>query len=157
MFDGKTKCALDMLSGERKGGLLHLSDVVNVEENTTVRDVLESKHPAAAPPYPECLDAAFDSSLVYHPIIFDALDGSVIRAAALRTSGSAGPSGVDAYGWRRLCIAFKSAASAVPSPSWLVGYVLHLLILKLSCHLCHVDLLLWIKTLVFAPLVLERW
>ena len=28
MFDGKTKRALDMLSGERKGGLLHLSDVV---------------------------------------------------------------------------------------------------------------------------------
>ena len=111
MFDGKTKRALDMLSGERKGRLLHLFDVVNVEENTTVRAVLESKHSAAAPPYPECLDTTFDSSLVYYPIIFEALDGSVIRAAALHTSGSAGPSGVDAYGWRQLCTAFKSASA----------------------------------------------
>ena len=34
----------------------------------------------------------------HHPVIFEALDGSVIRAAALRASGAAGPSGVDAYG-----------------------------------------------------------
>ena len=34
----------------------------------------------------------------------------MIRAAGLRTSGSAGPSGVDACGWRRLCTSFKSAS-----------------------------------------------
>ena len=38
------------------------------------------------------------------------MDGSVIRAAALRTSGSTGPSGLDAYGWRCLCSSFKSAS-----------------------------------------------
>ena len=43
-----------------------------------------------------------DPSLVSYPIIFDALDGPVIRAAALHTSGTAGLSGVDAYGWRHL-------------------------------------------------------
>jgi len=66
--------------------------------------------PSAAPLYPECMDTNSDSSLVYHPIIFEALDGSVMRAAALHTSGSAGPSGLDAYGWRRLCSSFKSAS-----------------------------------------------
>ena len=111
MFDGKTKRALDILSGQGKGRLLHLSEIVNAEKNTTVRDALESKHPSAAPLYPDCLDTTSDSSLAYHPTIFDALDGSVIRAAALHTSGSAGPSGVDAYGWRRLCTAFKSASA----------------------------------------------
>ena len=35
----------------------------------------------------------------------------MIRVAALHTSGSAGPSGVDAYGWRRLCTSFKSASN----------------------------------------------
>ena len=49
--------------------------------------------------------------MVYHPVIFDALDGSVIHAAALCTSGSAGPSGLDAYGWRRLCSSFKSSSA----------------------------------------------
>ena len=42
-------------------------------------------------------------TLAHHSVIFYALDGSAIRAAALRTSGAAGPSGMDAYGWRRLC------------------------------------------------------
>ena len=60
---------------------------------------------------PECLDTNTDSSLVYHPVIFEALDSSVIHAAALRTSGSIGPSGLDAYGWRRLCSSFKSASA----------------------------------------------
>ena len=110
MFNGKTKHALDILSGQGKGRLLHLSEIVDVQKSKTVRDVLESKHPSAAPLYHECLDTNCDPSLVSHPIIFEALDGPVVRAAALRTSGSAGPSGVDAYGWRRSCTSFKSAS-----------------------------------------------
>ena len=43
-------------------------------------------------------------------MIFDALDGTVIRSAALRTQGSAGPSGLDAYRWRRLCTSFQQAS-----------------------------------------------
>ena len=43
------------------------------------------------------------------------LDGSVIRAAALRTSGAAGPSGIDAHGWRRLCSSFRSASDELCS------------------------------------------
>ena len=46
-----------------------------------------------------------------HPVIFDQLDGKAIRTAALRIEGAAGPLEVDAYGWRRLCISFKSASS----------------------------------------------
>ena len=46
-----------------------------------------------------------------HPVLFDQLDGEAIRTAALRIEGAAGPSGVDANGWRRLCISFKSASS----------------------------------------------
>ena len=46
-----------------------------------------------------------------HPVILDLLDGEAIRTAALRIEGDAGPSGVDANGWRRLCIYFKSASS----------------------------------------------
>jgi len=49
--------------------------------------------------------------MIYHPVIFEALDGSVIIAAALCTNGSAGSSGVDAYGWRHLCTTLKSAST----------------------------------------------
>ena len=49
-----------------------------------------------------------------HSVIFDMLDGSVIRAAALQTSGAAGTSGVDAHGWRRLP-SFHSASDELCS------------------------------------------
>ena len=46
-----------------------------------------------------------------HPVVFDCIDAAKIRAAALRTTGAAGPSGIDARGWRRLCTSFKSASN----------------------------------------------
>ena len=127
-----------------------MSEVTDAKENTTVRDVLENKHPSAAPLYPECLDTNTDSFLVYYPVIFEALDGSVIHAAALHTSGSEGPSGLDAYGWRRLCSSFKSASAELCCS-----------IAILARHLCtsFVDpeivlpLVSWIKILVSALLV----
>ena len=110
MFEGKTKPALDLFSGVHRGKKLGLNELVDADESLTMRDLLKSKHPPAAPLHHECLITDTDPALVYHPVIFDVLDGSVIRAAALRTSGAAGPSGVDAYGWRHLCTAFRSAS-----------------------------------------------
>ena len=45
-----------------------------------------------------------------HPILCESLDADLIRFGALYTSGAAGPSGLDALGWRRLCILFKTAS-----------------------------------------------
>ena len=45
-----------------------------------------------------------------HPVIFDALNASVIRSAALHTNGAAGLSGIDTYGWWRLCTSFGDAS-----------------------------------------------
>ena len=42
--------------------------------------------------------------------MFDALDGVAIHCAALRTRGAAGPSGVDAFCWRRLCTSFRQTS-----------------------------------------------
>ena len=49
----------------------------------------------------------------YDPILFEQFTGDLIKWAALRTHGAAGPSGVDAYVWRRLCFAFGSASVAL--------------------------------------------
>ena len=46
----------------------------------------------------------------FHPILFDQINGGMIRSAALLVNGSAGPSGVDAMGWRRMCTAFHGAS-----------------------------------------------
>ena len=45
-----------------------------------------------------------------HPVLFDELNAARIRSAALHTTGAAGPSGLDALTWRRLCTSFKSAS-----------------------------------------------
>ena len=45
------------------------------------------------------------------PIIYEAIDGNSIRDAALKTTGAAGPSGVDTDGWRRLCLSFQRASN----------------------------------------------
>ena len=37
----------------------------------------------------------------------------LIRSTALRTSGAAGPSGLDAHAWRRLCTVFKASSSSL--------------------------------------------
>ena len=43
-------------------------------------------------------------------MIFESLDANVIRAAALRVNGAAGPSGLDSHEWRHLCTSHKGAS-----------------------------------------------
>ena len=42
-----------------------------------------------------------------HPVIFDHIIVPLIRSIALRTEGAAGPSGIDAQGWRRPCFSIQ--------------------------------------------------
>ena len=46
------------------------------------------------------------TSVDFHPILFDNITAEIIRNSALHTAGAAGPSGVNALRWRRLCTAF---------------------------------------------------
>ena len=111
MFAGKTKAALDLLSQSQKGGVLHLDDPSdpNNPDSPTVRDTLNSKHPQGQHAHAECIIPSAPQDV--HPVVFDSIDANAIRSAALRTTGSAGPSGVDAHEWRRLCTAFKGAST----------------------------------------------
>ena len=49
-----------------------------------------------------CLHMAQHFIQLHILILFDALNGATIHSAALRTEGAAGPSGLDAFGWRCL-------------------------------------------------------
>ena len=106
MFEGKTKAAIRLLTEKAKGGVLQLSD--HVDTNRTVKDVLINKHPSRQPAHPDYLIE--DDPPEVHPVLFESIDASMIRSAALRTTGAAGPSGLDAASWRRLCTSFKSAS-----------------------------------------------
>ena len=110
MFQGKVKSAMDLLTNKSKGGLLHLNDVVSCPAGEkSVRDILRDKHPPAQPIHQEAL-LSEDPPLV-HPVVFDSIDKGLVRSAALKTSGAAGPSGLDAYCWRRLCTCYGHASS----------------------------------------------
>ena len=112
MFEGKTQAALQLLSDKGKGGFLHLNDGVGSPSTlTTVKDVLISKHPDA-------VRASSDTTISgsppdCHPVIFESIDAALIRSTSLHTHGAAGPSGLDAYAWRRLCTSFKSASHSL--------------------------------------------
>ena len=79
----------------------------------TVLESFKSKHP---PPGSIAADALLSPGLEvsdHHPVLFDQITGSTIRSAALRCSGSAGPSGLDAPAWQRLSTAFKGSSTEV--------------------------------------------
>ena len=71
-------------------------------------DILLDKHPLGKDPAAGSL-LNHDSEPI-NPIMFDSLNADAIHQAALHTQGSAGPSGLDAHAWRRLCSSFKSAS-----------------------------------------------
>ena len=113
MSQGKTKAALRLLSSEEQNGVLPLHSKVDPSDpsSPSVLDALRAKHPAAQ----ACeADALLDSDEVdrieTHPVIFDGLTANLIRRTALRTYGSAGPSGLDSSGWQRICTAFRKAS-----------------------------------------------
>ena len=96
-------------SEEHPGAPMRLNMPLDPESPSwTVRDELLKKHPSGQPAHCDVLKALDDCRS--HPVIFDAIDGALIRGAALCTQGAAGPSGLDAFDWRRLCTSFQGAS-----------------------------------------------
>ena len=110
MFKGKCKAALDLLSDSGKGGVLHLDAHINPDDpsSLSVREALLQKHPPAQQVRPKCI--VDEEPQEPHPVIFESLDASAIRSAALKISGAAGPSGLDAHKWRCICTCHKGAS-----------------------------------------------
>ena len=109
MMEGKVRAALRVVTANNGNGTLPLDKVVDPEKNTseTVRDVLLKKHPPKQLPR---LSSLIESDLPPpepHPIFFESIDGQLIRSTVLRMDGAAGPSGLDAAAWKRMCTSFK--------------------------------------------------
>ena len=104
MMEGKVKAALRILAQDGNGGMLPL--------NNEVLEALREKHPARKPAVPSALITSDSRSQEpSHFILYDQLDGQLIRKTALKTDGAAGPSGLDAAGWKRLCTSFQYAST----------------------------------------------
>ena len=114
VFAGKIHAALRYLSDNQGNGILSL-DEVSGPDDQKVRDLLREKHPPPGEVYREAVLTAenehFQHPPPVHDVLFESITGDTIRAAALRTQGSAGPSGVDSAGWRRMLTSFHRASS----------------------------------------------
>ena len=110
MRQGKVKAALRLLDSHIKGGVLQLNITIQVNSKTqTVREALLEKHPDGQPAHSDTLLQPPTRIPDVHPVLFDHLDGEMIRRSALQTDGSAGPSGADSRCWRRMCTSIKKA------------------------------------------------
>ena len=109
MMNGKVKAAARLVSEERNIGVIPLDRLV--EENVTVRDIIHDKHPTGQPIHPSTLISPSQTNDPVHPIIFEEIDGLSILKSALQTTGGAGPSGMDASAWRRMCASFQKAST----------------------------------------------
>ncbi len=114
MVQGKTKAALWLISEQCTSGVLRLDSTIPSSsadaEPQTVREVLISKHPPGRPASPDSIHLRDSDPPTVHPVLFECIDAAPIRTAALRTDGAAGPSCIDAHGWRRICTSFHTAS-----------------------------------------------
>ena len=100
MMNGRVKDALRLLSEDNCVGALSL--------NSTVLKALFDKHPKGQSPLPSTLiGGSSGCAPPSHPIVFEEIDGICVRHAALRTGSAAGPSGLDAAAWHRMCTSFQ--------------------------------------------------
>lgn len=112
MMNSKVKSALNLLSSTTKGKFLTLDQLSDPQspESGLVRDALLKKHPSPGPVDPSVILS--DSEIQYpHSVIFDNINGDLIKQMALKCQGAAGLSGLDAICWRRLCSSFRGASS----------------------------------------------
>ena len=102
IMEGKISAALKILDSESSSGVLPISD--------QVLNDLKLKHPNSEPASEECL---LFGPLEHIPSYFyESIDEQTVMQSALKTKGSAGPSGMDAELYRRiLCSKNFSAES----------------------------------------------
>ena len=99
MMEGKVRAALRIVTANCGSGSLPLDQIAEPESDAseTVRDILVKKHPPKQPPSVSFLLEPPDSQPPQpHPVMFEAIDGQLIRNTVLRMDGTAGPSGLDA-------------------------------------------------------------
>ena len=114
MMNGKVRAALRLVTQANGSGPLPLNSIANPNDPTstqTVRDVLLEKHPPKQPPKKSTIAKPDTPVAEPHPVIFDEINGQMIRDTILRMDGAAGPSGLDAASWKRLCTSFKAAST----------------------------------------------
>ena len=104
---GNVNAALRLITEDTNTGSLALDTLQ--PDGRTVKEHLLYKHPPRKQPHHStiCQDKSEPDP---HPVIFEGIDDVLIRTIVQKTNGSAGPSGLDAAGWKRMCSSFGRAS-----------------------------------------------
>ena len=117
IFEGKVKPATCLLDTHSRGGTLNLDSQAPVgdssDELASVCDVLIAKHPKGQPLKASAVVEPTTAPQTPHLIMFEGIDANHIHSMPLKTDGAAGPSGIDAYGWRRLLVSFQRESTTL--------------------------------------------
>ena len=92
--EGKVNKAIKILEKGNTGGILPLSD--------ETFEILQQKHPEASEASDDILLKGTPQEV--HPVIYESINSEMVKDAIKKTRGAAGPSGMDADGWRRILI-----------------------------------------------------
>ena len=119
MFEGKVKAAIRCLNqlDSVAGQPLSLSSLLSEDNPSlgTVHDALKQKHPEPGCVSPEhvLLPDTPPPNHDPHFVFFDQLDGLLVRRTVLTLNGAAGPSGLDAACWKRICTSFSGTSDDI--------------------------------------------
>ena len=102
------RAALRLIAEDSNGGPLQLdsqigSDGLNTTPET-VREILLKKHPPKQSPRQSSIITPDAPIIEPHPVLFDKIDGLLIRSTVLRMDGAAAA-------WKRMFTSFKSAST----------------------------------------------
>ena len=124
---GNLKAAMRLITEQNDYGCLQLDNIQ--PDGRTVKDHLLGKHPPRTPASPLAISDQ-SPAIEPHSIVFDQIDGTLIRSISQQMDGSAGPSGLDAHAWKGMCSSFHNASDELCSS-----------VAKLTRKLCsnHVD------------------
>ena len=112
MMEGKVRAALRLIADDNTGRPLHIDTIIDPSApSESVHDILLKKHPPKQPLKEETIVNRNTPVIEPHPIIFEQIDGELVRSTALKLDGAAGPSGLDTDAWKRLLTSFKSAST----------------------------------------------
>ena len=91
MSRGKISNAIRVLLDDHKGGVLAPTVLIDCRP---VLEILRDKHPEGQPLEPNCIQSDHPRTLPYHPAVFDKISARLVQKHAMKTHGSAGPSGL---------------------------------------------------------------
>jgi hypothetical protein len=118
VFQGKLKDAVRFITDQVTGGVLELTDEVTVKGKTgTVKEILETKHPAAVLPLRAALlprPTEEDGRVKELPRLREVdITAGDIESVARRLRGGGGPGGTDSSIWSRLLLHHGTASAAL--------------------------------------------